>query len=219
MGCSPGPVCSSDEFRHTVTISKGFWLSATEVTVGAYKKFVKAMGMAMPDTAVGRDEWHDDTMPVSNVSHPDAAAFCAWAGGRLPTEAEWEYAARAGTTGSAYGRIGKIAWIYGEELTVYSKLHEGKYPPVGQMEPNRFGLYDMIGNVSEWVADHYKEDYYRYSPDVDPQGPERGDSFVHRGGSMLTIPNNVSVSDRGRGDGRYTSPEIGFRCVGGMGAP
>jgi formylglycine-generating enzyme len=143
MGCPPGPICASDEFRHPVTIGMGFWISSTEVTVGAYKKFVKANGLAMPNTAVGRDDWNDDAMPVSNVAHPDAAPFCAWAGGRLPTEAEWEYAARAGTTGSAYGRIAKIAWTYAEELMVYLKLHEGKYPPVGLKEPNRFGLYDI----------------------------------------------------------------------------
>lgn len=219
MGCSPGELCPSNEFRHAVTISKGFWLASTETTVGAYKKFVKAKGLTMPDTAVGREEWNDDAMPVSNVAHPDAAAFCAWAGGRLPTEAEWEYAARAGTTGNTYGRVSQIAWTYAEELTVYLKLHEGKYPPVGLKEPNRFGLYDMIGNVSEWVADFYKEDYYKYSPDVDPPGPEQGSAYVHRGCSILTIPYEVRVSHRGQAtDSRYTSPEIGFRCVGAMNA-
>jgi formylglycine-generating enzyme len=78
----------------------------------------------------------------------------------------------------------------------------------------------MIGNVSEWVADFYKEDYYKYSPDVDPPGPERGSAYVDRGGSILTIPNDVGVSHRGQAtDARYTSPEIGFRCAGGTSAP
>jgi serine/threonine protein kinase len=216
MGCSTRELCSSDESAHAVMLRKGFWMAATEVTAGAYKRYVKAIGGKMPEGASGREDWKDDAMPISNVNHTDAASFCAWGGGRLPTEAEWEYAARAGTKGELYGRMEKVAWIYQEDLMVYLKLHDGKYPPVGTKEPNRFRLFDMIGSVSEWVSDYYDADYFRRSPAVDPQGPERGDGFVHRGGSLLTIPNEVGVARRRWADPRTASPDIGFRCVGGM---
>ena len=220
MGCSiDDEICPADEKRHLVTLTRGFWLSQMETTVGAYKRYVKAMVAKLPDTAVGRGNWNDDLMPISNVSHLDAAAFCAWTGGRLPTEAEWEYAARGGTLRHLYGRLKQIGWIYNEDLEIYARLHNGDYPHVGLKEPNRFGLYDMIGNVSEWTADRYDEHFYWRSSLTDPIGPDVSNGFVHRGGSMLAN-RNIRVSDRGQStDDRYTSPEIGFRCVGGIAPP
>ena len=194
MGCSPGDnECYDDEKPpHQVTITKGFWLGQTEVTVGAYKRFAGATGRQMPPEPdfSGRPlnpGWGDEAMPIVDVTWDDAQAYCSWAGGRLPTEAEWEYAARAGSTAARYGDLDEIAWyadnsgrqrldsarIWNEDQVNYGKrlnengngMHE-----VGQKRANGFGLYDMLGNVWEWVNDWYDENYYQNSPSQDPQG-------------------------------------------------
>jgi formylglycine-generating enzyme required for sulfatase activity len=205
MGCSEGDGdCEDDEKpRHTVRITKGFWLGQTPVTAGAYRRFVKATKRRAPDKP---DFQQTDEHPVVNVSWQDAVAYCQWAGGRLPTEAEWEYAARAGSTAARYGPIDEIAW--------YADNSGAKTHPVGQMKPNSWGLYDMLGNVLEWTADGYAKDYYRRSPERDPKGPDPpGDLRVLRGGSWGYGPWVVRASYRYRVEPEGRVGYIGFRCA------
>jgi len=222
MGCSPGDSeCDADEKpAHRVTSSKGFWMGQTEVTVGAYKRFARESGRAMPQEPnfMGRalnSGWTNDAMPMVEVSWDDAAAYCSWAGGRLPTEAEWEYAARGGSTQARYGALDDIAWyadnsgvsridsshIWRQEQKKYierlrdngNRMHE-----VAQKRANGFGLYDMLGNVWEWLNNWYGENYYQNSPATDPQGPASGGLRVLRGGSWSNVPRSVRVSYRYR---------------------
>ena len=174
MGWSPGDKSyNSDYPRHEVTITKGFELGQYEVTQG---QWVKVMGKN-PSHFKG-----DDRLPVEKVNWNDAQAFIAKLNAlddsyryRLPTEAEWEYAARGGTTGPYYGDLDVIAWYYSNS--------GGKTHPVGQKQPNEYGLYDMLGNVWEWCSDWYGKGYYSVSPAADPQGPSSGLRRVLRGGS------------------------------------
>src|SRR5262245_33744828 len=181
MGSEPGDGCKENEApKHQVTLSKGFWLGRTEVTVGAYKRFVSATGHSMPSETGFKNErmlvpnfnpgWQCDNHPIVNVTWHDAKAYCEWSGGRLPTEAEWEYAARGGKEGT------KFPW--GNRLT-HDEANYGKddesgghaegrdqwryTAPVASFLPNGFGLYDMAGNVHEWIADWYDERYYAES--------------------------------------------------------
>ncbi len=214
MGCSPGDTeCYDDEKPpHQVTITKGFWLGQTPVTVGAYKRFAATTGKTMPKAPWFDRGWSHEQMAVVDVRWDDAQAYCGWAGGRLPTEAEWEYAARAGSTEARYGPIDEVAWDdknSGGEL-----IHA-----VGQKRANGFGLYDMLGSVWEWVNDKFDKNYYQSSPLQDPTGPESGHSRVVRGGSWYLVPRVVRASNRvgvSPGDHCHIS---GFRCVGGMSAP
>ncbi len=206
MGCSPEDEdCRGEEKpAHAVAIGKGFWMGQTEVTLGAYRKFVKATGNPMPFKP-GPDQ--GESHPMVLVTYDQASAYCRWAGGRLPTEAEWEYAARAGAMKPYYSSNPEaIAWF--RDNSGY-KVH-----PVGQKEPNQFGLYDMLGNVWEIVADWYGEEYYASSEPRDPKGPADGKTRVARGGGCAGRSDVIRASYRGmfRPDNR--SIDTGFRCVG-----
>jgi serine/threonine-protein kinase len=209
MGCSPGDTeCEDDEKPpHPVTITKGFWLGQTEVTVGAYKRFALAVGKAMPPVPAFNPAWRNEQMPMVNVSWDDAQAYCVWARGRLPTEAEWEYAARAGGTEGRYGSLDEVAW--------YSANSGRRAHPVGEKRANAFGLFDVLGNVWEWVNDWYVENYYLNSPSQDPAGPTSGMGRVLRGGSWLNDPRRVRLPNRyGNVPTSVGDDNYGFRCVG-----
>jgi serine/threonine-protein kinase len=207
LGCKSlaGSICSLGEEApsHQVTITKGFWLGQTEVTVGAYKRFARDSGRAMPPDSNFNRGWASEQMPMENISWNDAQAYCAWAGGRLPTEAEWEYAARAGNPESHYGSsLGEVAW--------YHANSEGKPHPVGEKPANGFGLYDMLGNVWEWVNDWY--DVFPNGPSEDPTGPASGRLRILRGGSWGNVPKDVRVSARGLAGPDNREHEFGVRC-------
>jgi formylglycine-generating enzyme required for sulfatase activity len=213
MGCSPGDKeCASDEKPpHQVTITRGFWLGQTEVTVGAYKRFAAANGRHMPYDTKFNISWANDSMPVVNLNWNDAHDYCAWAGGRLPTEAEWEYAARAGGTGVRYGPIDEVAWY---SYNSGKEIHE-----TAQKRPNAMNLYDTLGNAWEWVNDWYDQNYYQNSPSQDPAGPASGEFRVQRGGSWLYGSWLARVSLRSRLHPGYRYVDLGVRCGGDVFAP
>jgi len=217
MGC-PKKECQDENLRRRqVKITQGFWLGQTEVTVGAYKRYTQSTGRKMPEDIGAWFGWKDDQQPMGNVTWDEAAAFCAWGDGRLPAEAEWEYGARAGTTGETYGPIDKIAWYY-TTSAVYARSHDGRSPPVGLKQPNAFALYDMLGGVNEWVADYYDETYYRNGPVEDPKGPPSGTHRVIRGGQWLDNDYMLKAWFRTRSERDYHNQDLGFRCAG-TGAP
>jgi formylglycine-generating enzyme required for sulfatase activity len=204
MGCSEQPTdpqCDKvDEFpTHDVTITKGFWMGETEVTQQAYERVT---GKPNPSQFKG------PRLPVENVSWDDAKAYCAAAGGmRLPTEAEWEYAARAGTRSASYGDLNSIAW--------YSTNSNRQTHEVGLKPANGWNLRDMLGNVWEWTADWYDAYYYKNSPTTDPKGPAEPKLLrVERGGSWDSSPEYVRVSLRNGNGLSYWSNLIGFRRAG-----
>jgi formylglycine-generating enzyme required for sulfatase activity len=207
MGCSPGDSeCFGFEKPvHQVTITEGVWVAQTDVAVSAYKRFAAATGRQMPDAPFMNTGWANENMPIVNVTWDDARKYCAWAGGRLLTEAEWEYAARGGSVRARYGNIDDVAW--------YDQNSGGRAHEVAQKRANGFGLYDVLGNVWEWVNDWYDERYYQESPSQDPPGPARGQVRVLRGGAWGDQAWGIRVSDR-RGEnpeGRYSTN--GFRCA------
>jgi formylglycine-generating enzyme required for sulfatase activity len=193
---------------HKVTLTKPFYLGVCEVTNASYRQFIEATGHPAPGIAIperkGVKTWTSrmfnvDDQPVVAVTWDDAVAFCRWLSEkegqqyRLPTEAEWEYACRAGTaTRYSWGddpektdaRYFAEAWPESvKETTDFQPNPWGLYTtsPVKRFSPNAWGLYDMAGNVWEWVADWYGP--YPAEAQVDPQGPEKGEKRVTRGGS------------------------------------
>ena len=201
IGCSRGDQeCKADEkLRNPVTvrITHGFWLGETEVTQAAYER------------AVGRTLYPSKGPhhPVEGVNWYEARQYCESVGGRLPTEAEWEYAARACNTDPRYGRLDAIAW--------YSGNSGDQTHPARLKQPNAWGLYDMLGNVKEWVADWHDETYYQTLPSlaIDPQGPSNGVHRVLRGGYWDDGPGDVRVSSRDFSVPGNRSAGYGFRCA------
>jgi len=199
MGCSAGDSeCDSDEKpAHPVTITRGFRMGQTPVTQEAYQRVTAGSR----DPSYGRGA----KLPV-DVGWNEARSYCQKVDMRLPTEAEWEYAARAGTTGSRYGDIDRIAW--------YSANSGGRTHPVGLKDANAWGLYDMLGNVWQWTAD-WNADKYSGNSETDPQGPAGGGDRVLRGSPFFDDPRYARVSNRDwpRQENRR-SLITGFRCVG-----
>jgi len=213
MGCSPGDsVCEGAEKPlHQVTITKGFWMDRTPVTVAAYKRFASATRRRMPRAPGFNTGWANQNMPIVNVSWDEAQRYCQWSGGRLPTEAEWEYAARGGSAEARYGDLDKIAWYGGNS--------GGRAQEVAQKQANGFALYDTLGNVWEWVNDWYDANYYQNSPSKDPSGPSGGKVRVLRGGPWFFTASFVRVSRRDTGEPAVRFPGLGVRCVEEANAP
>jgi formylglycine-generating enzyme required for sulfatase activity len=240
MGCSPGDTeCQiSEKPAHQVQITKGFWIGQTKVTVGAYKRYAKENGATLPDDPKMYDRmlnpgWSQNAMPMVDVNWLQAREYCSWAQGRLPTEAEWEYAARGGSAQARYGRLDEIAWyadnsgkeriestqIASADASNYVKrinANDNNTHDVARKSPNGFGLFDTLGNAWEWVNDRYQDDYYLGSPAVDPMGPRSGELRVLRGGAWNAKPSVVRVSYRGGHQEAYRAVNMGFRCVGEM---
>jgi formylglycine-generating enzyme required for sulfatase activity/tRNA A-37 threonylcarbamoyl transferase component Bud32 len=196
MGCSPGDSECYDHEKpaHEVTISKGFWLGRTDVTQAAYQRVVGS----------NPSDFKGDNLPVEAVTWDEARSYCQAISGRLPTEAEWEYAARAGSKAARYGNLNDIAWYDGNSG---DRTHK-----VAQKQANAFGLYDMLGNVSQWTADWYGS--YQVGAARDPTGPASGAVRTLRGGSRLLNPPLVRVSFRLRLAPGDRIGSIGLRCVG-----
>ncbi len=215
MGCVKGDAkCEKDEKpQHSVTIGHGLWMGRNEVQVGSYRRFVRAKNVKMPTPPIwGRGKWDPDDHPIVNVSWQDANSYCSWVGGRLPTEAEWEYAARA-------NRPNKIYPMDSLEESRDKANFNGKglnddwehTAPVRKFDPNPFKLYDMAGNVWEWVSDWYRDGYSEV-PLRDPAGPPSGKQNVARGGSFDSDPKtHLRISIRKP----FNKPanNIGLRCV------
>jgi formylglycine-generating enzyme required for sulfatase activity/class 3 adenylate cyclase len=238
LGCSPGDnECNDDEKpAHEVNIANGFWIGQTPVTSGAWKRYRTAAGkpaLAASDS-MGRklnEANPDDTMPAVAMTWNEARSFCEWGGGRLPTEAEWEYAARAGRNGARYGNLDAIAWfgdnsgnkkidsgdIWRNDQANYTKrlIENGNgLHPVGQKQPNAWNLYDMLGNAWQWTADWYSPQYYAQRENGDPTGPPGGKERTLRGGFWFNYPPNVRVSVRSGNAPESRNVSFGVRCAG-----
>lgn len=235
--------------RHTVAV-KPFYLDETEVTVKDFAQFVQATNYVTQAEKFGESavfdlragEWTmqpaanwrqpeganstaQPNEPVCQISWNDAGAFAKWAGKRLPTEAEWEFAARGGLANKEF------AW--GDELRPHGKPNanwwQGEFPientiedgfvtraPVKSFAPNDFGLYDVSGNVWEWCADRFNADYYKTSPRDNPFNAESGTERVLRGGSWLCSENfcsNYRVAGRSSSTAETGSNNTGFRLA------
>ena len=217
MGAAPdeeGPLDDSEEPQHTVELSKGFYLAKYELTQAQWR------------AVVGTQPWRRRQYVKEGAQFP--ATYIAWleieefvrrlnkkAGQelyRLPTEAEWEYACRAGTTtrwasGDDEQALNDFAWTSGNTWASGKK-----YPnAVGEKKPNAWGLYDMHGNVWEWVADW--ESSYTAAKQLDPQGPESGERRVGRGGSFGTLGLGVRSASRFFSPPDARTPDVGARIV------
>jgi formylglycine-generating enzyme required for sulfatase activity len=205
MGCSQGDTeCGGEQASHAVTIAHGFWMGQTEVTVGAYKRFVAATMASMPPDSDWNPGWQDNRRPIVNLTWDEAAAFCSAAGGRLPSEEEWEYAARAGNGSARYGALDAVAW-YAD--------NSGRKGPVAvrQKQANQWGLYDMLGNVWEWTTGLYPLTGRNDGPNL-PASPS-GPFWAIRGGSWADATRLLRVSVRGRAATSHRSNSIGARCT------
>jgi formylglycine-generating enzyme required for sulfatase activity len=216
MGSPEGEEGRSDnETQHPVTISKPFYMQTTEVTQGQWKALMatepwkgKSSVKEGPSYAASYVNWDDAVAYCKKLSDREDKTY------RLPTEAEWEYACRAGTEtrwsfGDDWQQLGQHAW-YRENT---SPADEQGAHQVGLKKPNAFGLYDMHGNVWEWCHDYYGEDYYKSSPEKDPQGPASGSFRVLRGGSWYDYSRNTRSARRNGFVADSRSLLNGFRLV------
>jgi len=178
MGSPDGEGNADEHPQHQVTVSS-FYMGKYEVTQTQWRAVARLPKVKI-DLDADPSKFKGDNLPIEQLRWEEAMEFCDRLSKetgktyRLPTEAEWEYACRASTTGKFAGDLDEMAWYY-------NKSDRGTHP-VGTKRPNGFGLYDMHGNAWEWCMDWYSEKYYKRSPSVDPKGPSKGLSHVGRGG-------------------------------------
>ncbi len=223
---SPAGTGDPDELPAADIKLAAFYMDKTEVTIGEYLKFSSATGDNYPEWKKPGDKFNVDTgkdkyyehlegliltcpgCPVFGVNWEDADAYCRWKNKRLPTEAEWEAAARAGSAdkysfGNSAARAEDYAWL---------ETNSDKTPhPVGTRKPNKYSLSDMHGNVWEWVSDFYDKAYYAQRPAMGPEGPEKGKEHVIRGGSWNFDADSARSGNRASTDS--PNDDIGFRCA------
>jgi len=210
IGSTHGQAIASP--RHPVLLST-FFLDTREVSNKEYYDFCMETGYRLPEfwgmeTYKSGLDYPDH--PVVGVSQSDASEYASWAGKRLPTEAEWEHAARGG--------LDDISYYFGDKAD-HSKARyndpEAEKGPVkcASYPPNAYGLYDMSGNVWEWVSDWFSESYYQESAEKDPQGPAGGNFKVFRGGGWHSGPGCLTVHRRNALPQHWLDMAGGFRCA------
>ena len=208
-----GSKAYADEFPiHTVSLD-AFWMDEHEVTNVMYKRCVEVGACEAPTNTAFYTAPSYARYPVIFVDWERARVYCAWTGGRLPSEAEWEYAARGGLEGKRYpwGNDGPLVDVRGVKEGAHYN-HSTDFPvAVKTFQPNAYGLYDVAGNVWEWVNDWYGP--YSSQAVTNPQGPETGTQRVMRGGSWINFDFILLVTSRAGDSPRWASDEIGFRCV------
>lgn len=181
-----------------------YYIDEAEVTCSRYRHFLTETGY--PPHPLWNPEHDRPEDPVVGVSWNDAAAFARWAGKRLPTEAEWEKAARGGLAGKKYP--------WGDEIdTAKANYDSFGIMPVKSFEPNGFGLYDLAGNVAEWCEDWYSDIYYSMSPGDNPRGPQLGEKKVVRGGAWYNNQEALLIANRYKNAPDLGNFNTGFRCV------
>jgi len=218
MGSDPqqDPNARNVEFPQRDVTLDSFWMDRTEVTNAMYTQCVAA-GLCVPSEYAADATLSGASYPVVGVSWNDAATYCQWAGGQLPTEAQWEYAAR-GTDGRIYPWGNETPTC---DLAQFGNCSEDT-APVGRFSPagdSWADAADMAGNVWEWVADWYDEIYYQYGQSDNPTGPESGILKTVRGGSWLNAERKF-LRAATRADGRPTlrNSSTGFRCASSPGS-
>ncbi len=220
MGCSASNLygCGDAEKPvHPVTITQPFYMSRTEVTQAQWTAVMGSNPSSFQTASAQVPASEGPNRPVEQVSWNTIQGFLSATGMRLPTEAEWEYAYRAGTTTAFHGWAGQPAGTNDDTLVGsiawYASNSSGRTRPVGGKAANGFGLHDMAGNVWEWVGDWYGSAYYASSPLEDPQGPTSGSNRVLRGGSWVIVAYYVRSSFRVDDTPGSTGNHIGFRVA------
>ena len=204
---------ADEQPAHLVHVD-AFLIDIYEVTVRRYAAFLKATGGNLPLDWKTVNQAAYQKHPVANVEWAEAAAYCTWAGKRLPTEAEWEKAAR-GTDGRLYPWGNDPPTPHHARYGKTGSHNHGAVAPVGTLEQGKspYGLYDMAGNVWEWVGDWYDAGYYQNSPSQNPTGPSSGESKVLRGGSWDSSPQQLRSTLRYFHRSAHQHKDYGFRCA------
>ncbi len=206
MGSDTGP---NDEKPRRRIYLDAYRIDRFTVTNARYRRFLRATGRSEP-SYWGDSDFNGASQPVVGVDWYDAEAYCQWSGKRLPTEAEWEKAAR-GSDGRKYpwGEQWDSSRANSRESNLDKTAPVGAYP--GGASP--YGALDMAGNVWQWVSDWYDAGYYKRSPERNPQGPERGKEKVLRGGSWTSFPSYLRAAARDSNTRVFRYHYVGFRCA------